>query len=212
MPTKSTDIPDGQSAAHIDSGMDAMGSVRLSSKGNAARERRAPSSTTSSSKRRSRADRIQSASEAKGTQSEPCPYLCNKYTTDPDEVDPSKPMRWTYGGAGANDWYCERVYQGKHAHKMTREELQRAIRKDKQVLDAFQADRATFVESKKNGVRCVSWGTGHKKTVSTERDRSCRLIKPKDKFWPLDLYRAQYGDPNFKQNRKKNHMMTLMKT
>ena len=152
----------------------------------------------------------------KGKKHVDCEFMC---TCTSDDVDPVRGaphlIPWGRGskdrladGSVLNlkcDYYCERVYQNFYKHQYNRLELQETMGRDKSVLDDFMQHRTKMIDNAKQGKR--SSAKDHKETVTLQRGRDERLIRPKDAFWSLAKYRKKFGSPS--ANRKRGHNKTV---
>ena len=59
------------------------------------------------------------------------------------------------------------------------------------------------------------WATRRKDVkrivVSTEDITQAKIILPKSRFWPLELYIQKFGDPKLPANKKRKHKVTTWK-
>ena len=184
----------------------AMLSVRVSQKGGA------PPSERSG---RSRPVQKSSAEPARGRMNVMCiSMVCGVNSGHDDPVKSSDLVKW---GRGAKDrlqdgsvttmscdWYCERTYQGWYSHQLPRHQLIDKMKKDKHCADKFLERRSAFIHSKKLGEQKTR-GSGAKHKISKVTDHTTRFVKPRQKFWPIDLYKNRFGDPKSKANRKRKH-------
>lgn len=46
--------------------------------------------------------------------------------------------------------------------------------------------------------------------MRSQKFDECSLIRPRDKFWPIDRYKKMFGDPKAPRNKKLGHKLTSM--
>ena len=140
----------------------------------------------------------------------------------PDAVDPERPTcRWAYdkllemesNGKGANCWCCERTW-GEVAHETVHRDrtiFQLDLAKDKTMLETFLKHREVIIQKARSTlpVRAKRAGGMANVSVRTKVFKKRFLERPPDDFWPLARYRAKFGSPSRRENKKLGHQKSL---
>ena len=160
-------------------------------------------------------------------QGKKCNMLCGAiHGVTRDPVDESRPsIRWQMDPAdftvsspeGGSCYYCEATWRSKIAHRQEVRDKQKwidaTISKDNDQLQETLKLRDGVMEKQKakhqkKGAR----REGGVKSVAVRQQTfdETKLIKPEDEFWPLDRYRAKFGDPSSQKNKKLGHVKTVV--
>jgi hypothetical protein len=152
-----------------------------------------------------------------------CSYLCTSecwVTKDPVD-EQRKSIRWLYdladsvesNGKGSADYYCEGAFID-HCHEVgdrDREKYQQELGKDREKLNLHLQRRAKVVarclKRKSDGRR---QGGIRKVSVHQKEFEETALVKPADKFWPMNRYTAKFGSPQAPRNKKLGHVVIKM--
>jgi hypothetical protein len=98
-------------------------------------------------------------------------------------------------------------------HDEDRKAFKKAVKKDKALGNRFGEERTALIKSgiaNRGKGRFARASSVQKQALKTHSGPSLRLIAPRDKYFPLDLYTTKFGNPKSKANRAKGHRVVTI--